>query len=154
NVEQALLESNTILVSDEAAGQGSRFGDVTIAIDSTTGNPIIRLSGDFATVIIDTPNTSVELQSGSINQLTVNNSATNAKLNVAENADVSTLILDSNTKVTGNGTVKDAIVHVNGSTFDRKPEKLEVADGVTVEINDPHTETTEPVMDGNHGGGN
>ncbi|MFB9279756.1 S-layer homology domain-containing protein [Cohnella cellulosilytica] len=150
NIGQVLLKTGAFLERDN--GTGSGFGDVTIAIDETTGNPIVRLSGSFASVIVDTPNVSIDLQNGSINELKVNGSAADTKLIVAENATVDTLVLDSNTEVTGEGHVKTVKANVNGSTFSRKPDKMETAAGVIVEVNDSHTETTEPAAGGNNGG--
>ncbi|WP_027085808.1 S-layer homology domain-containing protein [Cohnella panacarvi] len=148
NIDRTSLKTGAALETDEAIGSG--FGDVTVAIDETTGNPVVSLSGRFTSVIVDTPNVSVELLNGSINELKVNGSAARTKLSLAENANVDALVLDSNTEVTGNGSVKYAKVNVSGSTFDRMPDRVEPAQGVVIEVNDPSVGTV-PAASGNNG---
>jgi len=148
NVDRTSLKSGAALETDETTESG--FGDVTIAIDDTTGTPTVSLSGSFTSVIVDTPNVSVDLLSGSITELKVSSSAASTKLSLADNTNVDAVVLDSITEVTGNGNVKNAKVNVSGSTFDRMPDRVEPAQGVVIPGIDSNG-GTEPAASGNNG---
>ena len=154
-IRQILLESGAILEEEETTGEG--FGEVTITSDPESGAPVVTLNGDFSTVVVDAPNVTLQIQSGSVAELTVTENTANTTLNVSENAKVETLVLESDARVTGGGQVTHAVVHAPGATFEREPENLVVPEGVTVVVGGDERGSGEPpapAVPDTPGGGN
>jgi len=141
-IRQILLESGAILEEEETTGEG--FGEVTITSDPESGAPVVTLNGDFSTVVVDAPNVTLQIQSGSVAELTVTENTANTTLNVSENAKVETLVLESDARVTGGGQVTHAVVRAPGSYFEQEPENLEVPEGVTVAVGGEERGAEEP----------
>jgi len=154
-IRQILLESGAILEEEEAAGEG--FGEVTITADPESGAHVVTLNGDFSSVVVDAPNVTLQIQGGSVAELTVTENTANTTLNVSENAKVEALILESDARVTGGGQVTHAVVHAPGATFEREPENLVVPEGVTVVVGGDERGSGEPpapAVPDTPGGGN
>jgi len=132
SVRQVLVESGAILAEEEVTGEG--FGDVTVTADPETGTPVVTLNGDFTSVVIEAPDVTVQIQGGTVAELTVAANAAGATLDVADDAKVEHLVLESEASVTGGGQVVNAIVHSPGAAFEREPDNLEVSEDVTVVV--------------------
>lgn len=132
SVRQVLVESGAILAEEEVTGEG--FGDVTVTADPETGTPVVSLNGDFTSVVIEAPDVTVQIQGGTVAELTVAANAAGATLDVADDAKVEHLVLESEASVTGGGQVVNAIVHSPGAAFEREPDNLEVSEDVTVVV--------------------
>jgi len=128
-IEQLWLESEAIIELD--GSDGAVIDEVRIAIDVATDEPVVTLIGDFAAVIMETPNVTVQLQGGTVGELTVNDEAKGAKLILNEDARVDHLVLNARAEVTGSGQVAAATVNANDAVFEKEPQTLEVADHVT-----------------------
>ena len=84
SVRQVLVESGAILAEEEVTGEG--FGDVTVTADPETGTPVVSLNGDFTSVVIEAPDVTVQIQGGTVAELTVAANAAGATLDVADDA--------------------------------------------------------------------
>lgn len=128
-VDKVQLDSGAKLETENMTGDG--FKNVSVQV--VDGEVI--LSGDFANVEIEVPNASVSVEKGSIENLIVSKDAKDAKIDVANGAEVGTLKLDAPTEVKGEGTIKKAEINANGSTIEKQPEEIVISDeGVSVEV--------------------
>jgi hypothetical protein len=128
---------------------GSTIEGVTV---STTG--AVTLNGDFASVTVDVPNANVNVASGTVESITIDATATNAAVNIASGATVTSLttdgagseinvesgatltnlVADAATDVTGTGTITNADVNVVGVSIATTPTHTTVASGITSSI--------------------
>lgn len=157
-VNAVALQSGAKLEEENLTGDG--FGKVEV-IKLAPGESL-TLDGDYEEINVQAPNVSLAITEGStVNTLNVTKQAANTTINVATGGSVGTLTLDSSTTVTGTGTVTTAVVNTSGTTFETKPETLDVEDDVTTTVgddviddtNDDDTTTTPPADGGSTGGG-
>jgi len=150
-VREVILYSGANLEEADLSDEG--FGPISIVL-TNDGNVI--LSGDFEHVRVQTPGVSVEIRSGSVQNLDIDEQAEGTKVHVQNAASVARMILNAASDVTGNGIIHIAEVNAEGSIFERKPNELVSAGqaGSAPIGNQGGTPTTPPVIipPGNDGG--
>jgi hypothetical protein len=152
-VKDVSLQSGAKLEESNVVGSG--FGNITLAAELPKDSKV-NLAGDFAKVTVLAKETAVEVASGQINELSVDKTATNTKVQLSAKANVSTLQLDAPTAVSGEGTVEKANVTVAGSTIEKAPAKLDIAANVKITVagKDKDASSEEvAVIGGGFGGG-
>ncbi|WP_102344803.1 YbhB/YbcL family Raf kinase inhibitor-like protein [Bacillus sp. Marseille-P3661] len=140
-VQEVQLQSGARV--EQANTGGVAFRAVTLS-ETLPANSTVTLVGDFETVDVRSTTVSVEIPQGSVQNLNVNETATGASINLSEEARIVSLVIDAAISVLGNGTVDNATVNSNGTTFGKNPSNLQLADGVT---------TTSPTTSTPAGGG-
>ncbi|MNO23411.1 Cellulosome-anchoring protein precursor [compost metagenome] len=122
SVQSVTVQSSVKLEEDSATGAG--FTDVKLAEELPQG-AAVQLLGQFDTVDIAAQSIRVEIRNGSIAQLNVNKQAGQVALDLNQQAKILNLILDAAIKLTGQGTVENAVVNEGGkgSAFEKQPVK-------------------------------
>lgn len=150
------LQSGAKLEEDNTTDKG--FSNVTIEGTLPAGTEIV-LSGNFDNVKVNVPGVSVSVASGIVNNITVSDTAKDAKIDIAEGAKVSILEANVAVSVTGKGSIEIANINANGVTIEQKPANTNIASGVTATIGGqnvtvPSTGSTGSTGSGISGGSN
>ncbi len=132
-VGRIILNSGAKLEETELTGNG--FGECELSLEIPEGEEV-KLIGDFEQIDINASNVDINIISGTIEELNVEEVAQNTKIEVSKNASINTLTLDAKTEVSGKGTIETANVNADGSTIEQKPNKVNVKDDVTAIVND------------------
>ncbi|MGI1659841.1 MAG: cell wall-binding repeat-containing protein [Desulfitobacterium sp.] len=145
------MESNGQLQESNLNGAG--FTTVVIPAGAQ-----VTLSGTFDQVNIQSAGAQVNVQQGSINTMTIAPSATNAAVNLAANATVTTLNAEAAANVTGQGQITTANIKTDGVSIEQKPQNITVSEGVKDasvggEKVDDTTPSTTPAPAAGGGGG-
>ncbi|KAA5805771.1 S-layer homology domain-containing protein [Thermoanaerobacterium thermosaccharolyticum] len=131
NINQVELKSGAKL--EEAQSKGEGF--VSVTIDSTvSSNAQITLNGNFKDVNVNAKIVSVSIGNGTVENLAISKDAPNVKVDFADNAKVTNLIVNSAASVTGKGKIEKAEINSNGVTIEEKPDNIEIANGITAKI--------------------
>ncbi len=153
-IGKIVLNSGAKLEEQELTGDG--FGQCELSLAIPEGEEI-KLIGDFEQVDINTSNVDVNIISGSVEELNVEETAQNTKIEISKNASIVTLTLDAKTEVSGRGTIETANINADGTTIEQKPNKVNVKDDVTTIVNDKEVtggqEDSENTGGGSSGGG-
>jgi hypothetical protein len=133
------LEARTpaILEEDELTGAG--FTKVVIkaqegSSQGTKAAITVELAGEFNDVEIQEATVQLNLQSGSIANLSLSSSAQGAQINLAAQTTVQTLLADTAATIQGQGTVETAQANVDGVVIEAPAKKVFLADGVQANV--------------------
>ena len=121
--------SGAILKEDELTGKG--FGAVEV-IEFKAGESLV-LDGDFDEVSIEVSDVTVEVTDGKVGKMTVGSKASYSFVKVAAGASIDMLTINARTQVSGEGTVKEAVINADSVTMEKAPGKVTVSDNVVVE---------------------
>lgn len=116
---------------EEQGTTGAGFGYVTIAENVASSEPII-LMGNFDTVQILADGVNLDVASGSVTNLDVAQTASNAQISLATGTSVTNMVINSAAVVAGTGTIGTAQVNVQGATITAPTTTTSTAAGVTV----------------------
>ncbi|AGA70553.1 cell wall-binding protein [Desulfitobacterium dichloroeliminans LMG P-21439] len=123
SVASLSMESNGQLQESNLTGAG--FTNVVIPAGAQ-----VTLSGTFDQVNIQSAGAQVNVQQGSINTMTIAQSATNAVVNLASEVMVTTLNAEAAASVTGQGQITNANIKTDGVSIEQKPQNVTVSEGV------------------------
>ena len=127
----AHIEENNLI------GQG--FKDVKV---NTPAWNNVQFSGDFNKIDVNTPQSLVNIVSGSILELNVSQYAKGAQVNVYPNAAIKTMNLNEAAIINGTGIIDTANINANGSSISKKPTTVHLASGVSSSIAGISTSST------------
>ena len=127
-VKKVNLESGAKLEEKNLTGTG--FTDVTV-VESVPSYTTIELIGSFDTLQINAPKTIAKLSDGIFQTVQVTGKAEDSRIDLAEKTTIKNLTLDAASTVRGKGKVEVANINVNGSKFEKHPEKVNMPEGVT-----------------------
>ncbi|NGZ76051.1 S-layer homology domain-containing protein [Saccharibacillus alkalitolerans] len=154
SVSQITLQSGAFL---QEAGTGSGFGNVRLSELIPAGSTV-RMAGQFESLEVSAASLNVNLSSGSIGEVTVGEGAAGTNLNVSAAARIARLILNAAANVTGTGAIERAQVNASGTSFQTRPQQLNVGAGVSapsVAASGPaSTGGPASTSGGSNGGGN
>ena len=91
----------------------------------------LDLAGRVKEVVAQAPMTTVQVAKGTVQRLTVDETATNSTVQINRNTEVKELNLDVASSVTGDGDVKQMNINAPGVTSTVLPEKLYIRPGIT-----------------------
>lgn len=97
-------------------------------------NDQLDLAGRIEEVITKTPNATVRLAKGTIENMTVDEAAPNSRVIIDRGAEIKTLNLDVGTAVSGEGDIKTLNVNAPGSTITMLPDQINIRPGITANI--------------------
>ncbi|HYE83865.1 MAG TPA: S-layer homology domain-containing protein, partial [Clostridia bacterium] len=122
------IQSGATLQEEFLTGEG--FGDVVIPDDIFEGATIV-FEGAFDDIQVDSSNVSINVETGTIGNLTLTQEAAGATVNLSQQASVNTLNLNAAVSITGQGTIQTANVNAQGATIQQTPQNTVTAPGVT-----------------------
>lgn len=128
-IAKVQVASGAILKEDELTGKG--FGAVEV-IEFKAGESLV-LDGDFDEVSIEVSDVTVEVTDGKVGKMTVGSKASYSFVKVAAGASIDMLTINARTQVSGEGTVKEAVINSDSVTMEKAPGKVTVSDNVVVE---------------------
>jgi hypothetical protein len=128
-IAKVQVASGAILKEDELTGKG--FGAVEV-IEFKAGESLV-LDGDFDEVSIEVSDVTVEVTDGKVGKMTVGSKASYSFVKVAAGASIDMLTINARTQVSGEGTVKEAVINADSVTMEKAPGKVTVSDNVVVE---------------------
>ncbi len=131
NIDETSLLSGAKLEEKDLKGEGFKKVEV-IALEP--GQELV-LNGDFEEITVDTPAAEIKLVQSTVGKLSVTEKAAGAKIDIAADSKVKNLNIEAAVSVTGKGKVETASINANGATIEMKPDKVEVAAGVTANVN-------------------
>ncbi|MDF2838779.1 MAG: hypothetical protein K0S60_482, partial [Evtepia sp.] len=125
--------------------RGTGFEKVTLS-GSDLKNRTVNLSGDFSSVSLSNLS-NLSLLSGSIDQLTIASYAKGSKIDLASRTAVDKVEISGASDFLGNGTIRKAILHDSGSTFETTPLSIEGKTSMTPSIYPSNGATNVSVKD-------
>lgn len=136
---------------------GAGFGDVVLLDDIPEGANVI-FEGTFGDVKIDSPKINVSVEKGSVGSMTLAAAAEDTKINLGQQAIVTTMTLNAAAQVTGTGSIGTANINATGTVIAQKPTVVNTAPNVTAQVaGAPVSQPQTPVPStggGTPGGGN
>ncbi|QSZ27550.1 S-layer homology domain-containing protein [Aceticella autotrophica] len=145
--DSVTLQSGGKLEEDNVTGKG--FTDVSIEGTNTQ----VTLKGNYDNIKVNAPGVSVEVASGTVNNLTVSDTAKDSKINIDDGVKVSVIAANAAAAITGKGTIETANINANNVTIEQKPTNTNIASGITAIIGGQSTTGSTSSNTGNSGGG-
>lgn len=116
----------------ESGLTGSGFKDIVIYVPE---NSKVSLDGNFDSVIMESPNSKLDILGGTIGNINVSDNAANSEINIASTAKVDNLNCYAKSTVGGTGKINNATISANGVNIYQKPDTVNVDDGISANVN-------------------
>ena len=129
-IGSAELRSDSYVQDRTRPGQGF----LNLSLDSEDANASFTLSGNLETVVNKTPGSTLNIAMGTVDALTIDETARNSSLNLDISSTANTLNLDTATGVTGVGDIGKVIVNAAGSSVEMLPDQISIRPGLTANI--------------------
>ncbi|MEW6624758.1 MAG: hypothetical protein AB1420_16810 [Bacillota bacterium] len=131
---------------EESSLAGDSDGFINVYI---TSGEEVELEGDFEEVSVQTPGSRLNLVSGTIKTINVEDTAVSSTISLGANTAVTTININTAASITGSGAIGTAVVNAENVTIEQTPTKVELGDGISSvsvageEITEA-TDTTQP----------
>ncbi len=123
------LTLNTGATLEETDLTGDGFSSVSTGLTLPAGARI-TLSGNFEAVNINAPDLTIELASGSIENIILDSSASGTELTLASGTSVNTMIINAQANIGGAGTIASATINASNVVMAQTPSTIIVSSGV------------------------
>lgn len=130
DINDVYVRTNTYIESKSTG----RHGFQHITVDGKEGTRL-DLAGNIRDVIAMTPKTAINIGSGTVQTLTIDEKAPDSTVNIAQGASVDTMNLDTATRVTGKGDIQVLNVNAPGCIVEMLPDIINIRPGITANIN-------------------
>ena len=130
SIGDAILRSSAYVQDRTRPGSGL----LKITLDSLEPNAVFTLSGNLETVVNKTPNSTLNIAMGTVDNMTIDELARGSTLNLDINSTVKKLNLDTGIHVTGVGDIGDLFVNAPGCVVDMLPDSVTIRPGLTADI--------------------
>lgn len=130
-IPETLVRTNAYLIDRT----GDSDGLARITLDGREENLSLTLAGNIKEVISAAPKATVNLAAGQAQTITVDETSTGSKLNIASGAMAQTVNLDTGADITGSGDIASLNVNAAGSTVTMLPDQIAIRPGITANIN-------------------
>lgn len=137
-IASTTVRTNAFLRDNTGDGQGL----LKITLDGGE-KAKLSLAGNIKQVVNITPNSTLNLVSGTAASITIDEAATGSTLNIAAGALADEVNLDVATTVTGEGDIGKLTVNSSGSTVTMLPDEIIVRPGDTVTIGGEEMDSNE-----------
>jgi S-layer homology domain. len=129
SIQEVTLQSGATVASEA----GASVERVTLS-NALPKDSKITLSGTFETVNVLASSISIQIPQGTIQDLTVGQSASGVAITTTNNVAISKLVLDAVAKVLGQGLIQNAAINASGATIESTPQQVTVASDVQAEV--------------------
>lgn len=119
----------------------SDYGMLYIEVNGETGTQL-DLSGNIKEVVTITPESEINVGSGTVEKMTIDEAATDSTVNISQGAVVEILNLDTATTVTGKGDIESLYVNAPGCKVEMLPDYIYIRPGITANINGIEMDST------------
>ncbi|MBD8499866.1 S-layer homology domain-containing protein [Paenibacillus arenosi] len=128
-VQELVLQSRTIVDVQDSA----KVAQVQLSEKLKTQSEV-QLNGAFPSVTVSTYGSNLKLGQGSVQQLTVNKEAKGTNIETGNDTNITSLIINAETKVTGTGTIKQATINASGISFATSPKEWKLGENVSKDM--------------------
>lgn len=111
-----------------------RHGFLYIEVDGEPGTRL-DLAGNIHEVVTVSPESEINVGSGTVEKMTVDENAVDSTVTIAQGAVVEELNLDTGTNVTGKGDISTLNVNAPGCKVEMLPDDINIRPGITADIN-------------------
>ena len=111
-----------------------RHGFQYIEVDGENGTRL-DLAGNIHEVVTIAPESEINVGSGTVEKMTVDERAVGSTVSIAQGAVVEELNLDTGTTVTGKGDIGTLNVNAPGCKVEMLPDDINIRPGITADIN-------------------
>lgn len=146
-VQEITVQTAANIESD----MGAKIDKLTLS-EALPEKSRVYLKGNFETVNVIAKSINIQIPSGTINQLNVDDSASGTTVQTNQEAKIISAILNAAVRMLGTGTIEQATVNAVGVTMETAPNKVNLGESVpadtTVQIggtSKPVTSVTPPV---------
>ena len=136
-IDKTYVRTDTYLEDKSNEGYGMTY----IEIDGEAETKL-DLSGNINEVVSVTPESAINVGSGIVKTLTIDENATNSTVKIDQGAIVETLNLDVATTVTGKGDISSLYVNAPGCKVEMLPDYIYIRPGITANINGTEMDST------------
>lgn len=130
NIAKTYVRTNAYLEDKTSSGYGMKY----IEIDGEDGTQL-DLAGNINEVVSMTPQSAINVGSGTVSKMTIDESAVQSTVTIAHGAVVDTLNLDTGTTVNGKGDINSLYVNAPDSKVEMLPDYIYIRPGITASIN-------------------
>lgn len=136
-IDKTYVRTDTYLEDKSNEGYGMTY----IQVDGEEGTKL-DLSGNINEVVSTTPKSAINVGSGVVKKLTIDENATNSTVKIDQGAVVEILNLDVATTVTGKGDIASLYVNAPGCKVEMLPDYIYIRPGITANINGTEMDST------------
>ena len=137
DIDKTYVRTDTYLEDKSNDGYGMKY----IEVDGEEGTKL-DLSGNINEVVSTTPESAINVGSGVVKKLTIDENATNSTVKIDQGAIVEILNLDVATTVTGKGDIASLYVNAPGCKVEMLPDYIYIRPGITANINGTEMDST------------
>lgn len=130
-------DTDKVYVRTDAYLEGKSTGQhgfQYIEVDGENGTKL-DLAGNIHEVVTTTPESEINVGSGTVEKMTVDENAVDSTVTIAQGAVVEELNLDTGTEVTGKGDIGTLNVNAPGCKVEMLPDDINIRPGITADIN-------------------
>ena len=129
-IDSASVRTDAFVTDNTQAGYGLSH----IELAGEEEDMSLHLSGNVKEVVNKTPGSALSVDSGKVDTITVDETATDSTLEIASGAEVEHVNLDVAAEVTGAGDIANLTVNAPGSSVSMLPDQITIRPGVTADI--------------------
>ena len=129
-IDSTSVRTDAFITDNTQAGYGLSH----IELDGEPDELSLHLSGNVKEVVNKTPGSALSVDSGRVETITVDETATGSTLHIAAGAEVENVNLDVGTEVTGEGDIGHLTVNAPGSTVTMLPDQITIRPGIEADI--------------------
>ena len=129
-IDSTSVRTDAFITDNTQAGYGLSH----IELDGEADELSLHLSGNVKEVVNKTPGSALSVDSGRVETITVDETATGSTLHIAAGAEVENVNLDVGTEVTGEGDIGHLTVNAPGSTVSMLPDQITIRPGIEADI--------------------
>ncbi|MEG2199053.1 MAG: S-layer homology domain-containing protein [Anaerovorax sp.] len=129
-VNNSRIANSSITKNGSPSGLLSKGETIIASTDVNTSSEVV-FRGDFSKITVDTGDSKVTLQSGTVNDLTVSYSGRRSHITLASGALITKATVHGVAYFHGTGTITTLQANVSGITFETKPRTVNTASNVS-----------------------
>lgn len=137
DIDKVYVRTDTYLEGKSTGRHGFQY----IEIDGEEGTRL-DLAGNIHEVVAMTPESEINVGSGTVEKMTIDEHATDSTVSIAQGAVVEELNLDTATTVTGKGDIGTLNVNAPGCKVEMLPDDINIRPGITADINGTTMDST------------
>ena len=130
DIDKVYVRTDAYLEGKSTGQHGFQY----IEVDGENGTKL-DLAGNIHEVVTTTPESEINVGSGTVEKMTVDENAVDSTVTIAQGAVVEELNLDTGTEVTGKGDIGTLNVNAPGCKVEMLPDDINIRPGITADIN-------------------
>lgn len=137
DIDKVYVRTDTYLEGKSTGRHGFQY----IEVDGESGTRL-DLSGNIHEVVTVAPKSEINVGSGTVKKMTVDENAVDSTVTIAQGAAVEELNLDTGAAVTGKGAIGTLNVNAPGCKVEMLPDDINIRPGITADIHGMKMDST------------